>query len=48
VRERFFTFDFNFAPDTPFESEVVAVKGAQGTDSLVDGGAFEVAFCLEV
>lgn len=39
VGKRFFTFDFNFGPDLPFEAEVVAVEGAQGADGLVDGAA---------
>lgn len=28
VRERFFAFDFDFGPDLPAMSEVVAVEGA--------------------
>lgn len=48
MRECFFAADFDLGPDLPFEAEVIAVKGAQGADGLVDGGAFEVAFGLEV
>jgi hypothetical protein len=48
VREGFFAFDFDLAPDLPLMPEVVAIEGAKGADGLVDGGGFEVALGLEV
>lgn len=43
-----FTFDVDLFPDIPIEPEVVAVKGAQAADSLVDGGGREFAVVLDV
>ena len=40
--------DFDFRPDFPRLAEMVAVKGAQGADSLVEGGAGELAVGLKV
>lgn len=40
--------DADFRPDFPGLAEVVAVEGAQGADGLVEGGAGELAFGLEV
>lgn len=40
--------DLDFRPDFPGLAEVVAVEGAQGADGLVEGGAGELAFGLEV
>lgn len=48
VRKRFFAFDFDFAPDLPFEVEVVPVKGSDRAEGLVDGGGRKIAFGLEV
>lgn len=48
VREGFFALDFDLAPDLPFEVEVIPVEGAQGANSLVDGGGSELAFCLKM
>jgi hypothetical protein len=42
------TFDVDLFPDIPVETEVVAVKGAQAADSLVDGGGREFAVVLDV
>lgn len=42
------TLDVNFFPDVPVETEVVAVKGAQAADGLVDGGGCELAVVLDV
>lgn len=40
--------DVDFCPDFPGLAEVVAVKGAQGADGLVEGGTGEFALGLEV
>ena len=40
--------DVDFRPDFPGLAEMVAVKGAQGADGLVEGGAGELALDLEV
>jgi hypothetical protein len=48
VGQRLDARDFDFRPDLPGFSEVVAVKGAQGADGLVEGGAGELAVGLEM
>ena len=48
VGQRLDALDIDFRPDLPVLAEVVAVKRAQGTDGLVEGGAGELAFGLEV
>jgi len=40
--------DVDFRPDFPGLAEMVAVKGAQGADGLVEGGSGELAVGLEV
>lgn len=42
------TLDVNLFPDIPVETEVVAVKGAQAADGLVDGSGRELAVVLDV
>jgi hypothetical protein len=48
VGQRLDALDVDFRPDLPGLAEVVAVKGAQGADGLVEGGACELAVGLEV
>lgn len=48
VGQRLDTLDVDFRPDFPRLAEMVAVKGAQGTDGLVEGGTGELAVGLEV
>lgn len=48
VRKGLVALDFYFSPDLPGFAEVIAVKGAQGADRLVDGGAGEFTLVLEV
>ena len=48
MREWFLAADFDLGPDLPFEVEVVAKEGAQGTDRLIDGGTGQFAFVLEM
>jgi hypothetical protein len=46
--QRLNALDFDFRPDFPRLAEMVAVKGAQGADGLVEGGTGELAVGLEV
>lgn len=48
VGKRFLAFDVDLFPNIPVEPEVVAVKGAQSADGLIDGGRCELAVVLEV
>lgn len=48
VGKRLFTLDVDLFPDVPVEPEVVAVKGAQTADGLIDGGGRELAVVLDV
>jgi hypothetical protein len=48
VGKRFLALDVDFLPDVPVEPEMVAVKGAQAADGLVDGGGRESALVLKV
>jgi hypothetical protein len=49
MREWLLAADFDLGPDLPFEVEVVAVKGAQGADGLIDGrtGQFPLGLKME-
>ena len=42
------TLDVDLFPDVPVETEVVAVKGAQAADGLIDGGGRKLAVVLDV
>ena len=48
VGQRFLALDVDLFPDVPVEPEVVAVKGAQAADGLVESGRREFALVLEV
>ena len=48
VGQRLLALDVDFFPDVPVEAEVVAVKGAQSADGLIDGGRSELAVALKV
>lgn len=48
VGKRFLAFDVDLFPNIPVEPEVVAVKGAQSADGLIDGGRRKLAVVLEV
>lgn len=48
VGQRLFALDMDFFPNVPVESEVVAVKGAQAADGLIERGGGELALVLEV
>ena len=41
-------FDVNLFPDVPVNAEVVAVKGSQGADGLIDRAGAELSLVLEV
>jgi hypothetical protein len=48
VRQRFFELELDLLPGVPVATEVVAVKGAQSADRLVEGAGLELAPVLEV
>ena len=46
--KRLFALDVDLFPNVPVEAEVVAVKGAQAADGLIESGRGEFAVVLEV
>jgi hypothetical protein len=48
VGQGILALDLDLRPDFPGLSEMIAVKGAQGADGLVEGGGGELALGLEV
>jgi hypothetical protein len=48
VGQGFLALDLDACPDLPGLTEVIAVEGAQGADGLIEGGASELAFTLEM
>lgn len=48
MRKRHFALDADLFPDVPIEAEMVAVKGAQAANGLVESCRGELPFVLEV
>lgn len=48
MRKGFFAADLDFGPNFPAVSEVIPEEGSESANGLINGGAFEFAFRLEV